>query len=310
MNTIIALIATFLLGYTAQRFGICMVRATRNTLKGNPNLLVAILLSGAWVWLYSITAYFNDWTLPFERYALHPVFIFGGLLFGVGASINQGCSISTMNKLAKGHVGMLLTIMGWFIGWSIWAQIRVQSGFNIEYKKEATLGLMYTLGVSVSVLIVTAIFVIRFKPPIKLMLGVLCIGLLASLLFYLEPNWPPSHLMNDMGNAVLHGQEMPSYLRMGIVVGMLIGMWVAVFVNHNARLRFPRWRSAVRFLVAGSMMGVGAGMALGGNDTQLLFGIPATSPGALSAILFMFIGIVCEQLLYQRGAVFYRKSLS
>ena len=55
-------------------------------------------------------------------------------------------------------------------------------------------------------------------------------------------------------------------------------------------------------------MGIGAGMALGGNDTQLLFGIPATSPGALSALLFMFIGIICEQLIYQRGGMFYRRT--
>lgn len=53
MSSIIALSVAVLLGYLAQRFGICMVRATRDTLKGDPRLFVAILLSGAWVWLYS-----------------------------------------------------------------------------------------------------------------------------------------------------------------------------------------------------------------------------------------------------------------
>jgi len=253
-----------------------MVRATRNTLKGDPTLLVAILLSGAWIWL--------------------------------GASINQACSISTLNELAKGHVGKILTIMGWFIGWSIWTKLLVHNVISVEYVKEDALDITNTLIVSITVLVTLTIFVLRFKPPMKLMLGVLSIGLIASLLFYLVPNWPLSQLMNDVGSAVLYEKPTPSFLRIGIFFALLIGMWIAVAINHNAKLRFPTVRSGVRFLIAGTMMGVGAGMALGGNDTQLLFGIPSTSIGSLSALLFMFIGIVCEQLIYQRGGLIYRKT--
>ena len=295
------------MGYTAQRFGICLVNATRRTLKGDPRLLVAILLSGAWVWLYSILAYLYDWTLPFERYELHPIFLMGGFIFGVGASINQGCSISTMNQLAKGQLGKMLTIGGWFLGWSIWNQLIAQGVFSPEYKKIDALSIKNTVVVSVTVLFFTLIFVMKYRPRINLMIGVLCIGLLASLLFYLQPNWPPSRLMNDLGNAVLYEQPRPSLLRMGIVVALLIGMWISVAINHNAQLRWPKWYSGVRFLSAGTLMGIGAAMALGGNDTQILFGIPASSPGALSALLFIFVGIVCEQLLYQTGVMFYKR---
>ena len=308
MNFIIALSATVLMGYIAQHFGICMVRATRNTLKGDPTLLVAILLSGAWIWLYSIGAFFYHWSLPFERYQIHPAFMIGGFLFGVGASINQACSISTLNELAKGHVGKILTIIGWFIGWSIWTKLLVHNVISVEYVKEDALDITNTLIVSITVLVTLTIFVLRFKPPMKLMLGVLSIGLIASLLFYLVPNWPLSQLMNDVGSAVLYEKPTPSFLRIGIFFALLIGMWIAVAINHNAKLRFPTVRSGVRFLIAGTMMGVGAGMALGGNDTQLLFGIPSTSIGSLSALLFMFIGIVCEQLIYQRGGLIYRKT--
>lgn len=307
MNSLIILSAALLMGYTAQRFGICLVNATRRTLKGDPRLLVAILLSGAWVWLYSILAYLYDWTLPFERYELHPIFLMGGFIFGVGASINQGCSISTMNQLAKGQLGKMLTIGGWFLGWSIWNQLIAQGVFSPEYKKIDALSIKNTVIVSVTVLFFTLIFVMKFRPRINLMIGVLCIGLLASLLFYLQPNWPPSRLMNDLGNAVLYEQPRPSLLRMGIVMALLIGMWISVAINHNAQLRWPKWYSGVRFLSAGTLMGIGAAMALGGNDTQILFGIPASSPGALSALLFIFVGIVCEQLLYQTGVMFYKR---
>ena len=285
-----------------------MVRATRETLKGDPTLLVAVLLSGAWIWICSVAVFFSDGTLPFERYQLHPIFLAGGFLFGVGASINQGCSISTMNQLAKGHLSKLLTVMGWFIGWTIWTQILAQGFLTIQYEHVDALSLASTLTISLTALVCTAIFTIWFKPPILLMLGVLCIGLIASLLFVLVPEWQPSDLIRDLGNAVIHGEPMPSLLRIAIVMALLTGMWIAAAVNHDAQLRRPRMSSTMRFLIAGTLMGIGAGMALGGNDTQLLFGIPATSPGALSALLFMFIGIICEQLIYQRGGMFYRRT--
>lgn len=231
----------------------------------------------------------------------------GGFIFGVGASINQACSISTMNQLAKGHIGKLLTIMGWFIGWSIWTQLISQQFLFVEYKQANPLSLTSTLVVSSTVLFFVVVFIVTYKPPIKLILGVLFIGTMATLLFCLVPDWPPSQLMIDMGSSLFHETPIPSMIRMGVVIALLTGMWIAVAINHNARIRFPRWRAGVRFLIAGTMMGIGAGMALGGNDTQLLFGIPATSPGSLSALLFIFIGIVSEQLFYQHGASFYRK---
>jgi len=283
------------------------VRAASKTLKGDPTLLVSVLLSGVWVWTYSIVAHINDWSLPFTRYQLHPLFITGGFLFGLGASINQACSISTMNQLAKGHIGKLFTMIGWFLGWSIWSQVVRRDIISVQYQILDVLSFTDTLIISVSVTSILVICVLRFKPPIKLILGVSSIGFIASLLYYLVPNWTPSALMKDLGNATLYGEPVPQFLRMGIVVALLVGMWISVLINHNARLRFPRWRSSIRFLSAGTMMGVGAGMALGGNDTQLLFGIPATSPGALSALLFMFLGIACEQFFYRRGMMIYKK---
>ena len=84
------------------------------------------------------------------------------------------------------------------------------------------------------------------------MLGVLGIGLIASLLFYLVPGWPPIQVMNDMSNAVYGGQPLPSPLRMAIVMALLVGMWVAVAINHTTQLKFPSLTSSFRFLSAGT----------------------------------------------------------
>jgi hypothetical protein len=43
--------------------------------------------------------------------------------------------------------------------------------------------------------------------------------------------------------------------------------------------------------MAGACMGIGASLALGGNDSQLLLALPTLSPGGMTAILGMLIGI-------------------
>ena len=38
--------------------------------------------------------------------------LLGGLMFGLGAGLNGGCSLSTVQRLADGDMAMLLTLMG------------------------------------------------------------------------------------------------------------------------------------------------------------------------------------------------------
>ncbi|MFT5571747.1 MAG: hypothetical protein ACI9FR_000667 [Cryomorphaceae bacterium] len=42
-------------------------------------------------------------------------------------------------------------------------------------------------------------------------------------------------------------------------------------------------------------------MSLGGNDAQLLMGLPAGSIGGMSALLAMIAGIASEQALFKTG---------
>ena len=44
-------------------------------------------------------------------------------------------------------------------------------------------------------------------------------------------------------------------------------------------------------IVAGTFMGIGASLALGGNDTQLLLALPALSPAGMVTVLGMLVGI-------------------
>ena len=308
----IAIAAIMTLGYLAQYFGICMVRATQNTLNGDPTLLFAVLFSGAWVWFYVIAAQYYHWETPFKRYEFHFMFIIGGLFFGFGSGVNQACSVSTMNQLAKGNLGKIATMMGWFIGWALWQFSRRIWFSEITYTAQAPLSInsILTIGLGVSVFFVT--FFILFRPSKTLFIGVSYIGLLASLLYYIEPQWPPSSYMRDLGNAEFFGGVAPSLSRLMIIMGLMAGMWLAVAINHNINIRIPKFGQLMRYLFGGTLMGIGASMALGGNDSQILLGIPSISTAALAMLAAMFFGITIEAWVYRylrsHGLNFYRKT--
>lgn len=101
-------------------------------------------------------------------------------------------------------------------------------------------------------------------------------GAVGGLLGVLEPLWSPSQLIRDVTERPL-AMEMavpwPTTERILISAAILTGMLVAGRVHFRQteyQASLGRW---VKHLLAGIVMGVGASLALGGNDLQLLIGI-------------------------------------
>ena len=136
-----------------------MVRGVRQALNRQPSLLAAILMSGLWVGAYSVFANYNGWMQPFKRFDFHLAFAIGGFIFGVGASINQACSVSTLHQFARGNLSMLLTMLGWFLGWYIWDLLSSNFSIVINYQPLPLLNaqfvsIMFGLSVLFTLLIV------------------------------------------------------------------------------------------------------------------------------------------------------------
>ncbi|MEM7358781.1 MAG: YeeE/YedE thiosulfate transporter family protein [Pseudomonadota bacterium] len=305
--SLIGIVCVTLIGFIAHRVGICLVRAVKLLIEGQANLLLAILMSGLWVGAYSVLAHVNEWGQPFARFEFHPLFALGGFLFGVGASVNQGCSVSTMHQFARGNVSMLFTMAGWFFGWCLWVWLAMTELPEIQYPQSPPLdaGLVFIMfGLSVAF---TLLMIILFPGERERWLGISLIGMLVGVLLYIEPMWAPSSVIQDVGSAIFEGKAVPSGYRMSLVMMLLIGMWISCLVVKNLRFRKPTLHKVVRHSIAGLMMGFGGAMALGGNDAQVLTGLPALSLGAMTAVIFMLIGIATEQFLYHRGSLFYQK---
>ncbi len=289
MFYIVALILIALLGYLAQTTGLCMVRGVVEAEAGKPLFLLAILFSGAFAWVSVATAHWMELPVAFVSLEITAFAIVGGLMFGLGAAFNNGCSVSTISKLARGHLAMLATVVGWFIGWVILAAVMpVLQPTLFHIPLEWHYGGLFVIS------IVILFFVSRLnQPDRKIWAGMLMIGLMASIAFLYEPRWTPSGLLNDVSLALWLNDagRWPSIERFILIAALVAGMVAAALRTRSFELEFASWGVFQRHLFAGILMGIGAAIASGGNDSQLLLALPALSPAGAATILSMLVGI-------------------
>ena len=131
-----------IIGYLAQRSGLCMIRGVMELRAGRPTLLLAMLLCGVCVWAFVPLAGYWHINIPHVRYEWHVLFALGGLIFGLGTSANGGCSVSTMSRLARGDFHMLATIMGWIVGWCLWVAVSPSNSHIISLRASHTSSLV------------------------------------------------------------------------------------------------------------------------------------------------------------------------
>jgi len=288
MVLIIILLLVGSLGYLAQTSGLCMVRGVNEWKAGEPEFLLAIILSGSFGWVAIIISYLFNVPLSMQANAVNAWFAFGGILFGIGESFNQGCGVSTLSKLARGDLKMIFTVIGWFVGWCVLSYWQPQLN-----TKQLYLSNLLILGVLIFISVILLIWVsLGDKERKFLWFKMLGIGLIAGLIFLYEPKWPPSGLMHTLSNAIFSNNstwpEIESYL---LFLGLLVGMFLAAWKTKKFEFVKFSFSQSCSHTFAGTFMGLGASLALGGNDSQLLLALPALSPAGLLSTAGIVFGI-------------------
>lgn len=107
-----------LIGFAASRASLCTVRAVAEVLTSQRAwLLTSFAKAAAWTTVVSgVIALVSPTsaTQVLERLP-HGLGLVGGFLFGVGAAINGGCSLSTLQRLADGDLSMLGTLTAYIL---------------------------------------------------------------------------------------------------------------------------------------------------------------------------------------------------
>lgn len=289
MLFISAFIGVSFLGYLAQTTGLCMVRGVNKWKSGNKEFLLAILCSGMLAWVASLFSYFTEISVKFPVYAFSAWFLLGGFTFGLGAALNKGCGVSTLGRLMRGDTRMLMTILGWLIGWvllSNWSPEVELLANPLPSKVNYLLLILGTLAI-----VIWAFLGDRKRQ--QLWFSMMGIGLLSGFIYLYQPKWPPSALLHHLSRSLISNNmnDFPLLEQYVLFIALLLGMFLAAWKTKKflfVRSSIKQW---IENIFAGTLMGVGASLAMGGNSVHLLMGLPAFSPAGISAIAGILLGI-------------------
>ncbi|WOH38015.1 YeeE/YedE thiosulfate transporter family protein [Thalassotalea fonticola] len=289
MLLLVAIILVCFIGYLAQTTGLCMVRGVNESVDGNHEFLIAILLSGVFFWVAILLSNYLNTPVDIPTYSASWWFVFGGVVFGLGTALNHGCGVSTLSKLARGDLKMIVTILGWLVGWSVLYYWQPQIEL-IAVKHNSTIVNGSLIILSLAILVWSLFGDNKRK---RLWFSMLGIGLLAGFLFLYERHWTPSGLLHHVIDTLLHEnqQAWPKLERYILFIALISGMFLAAWRSKKFELQGISLTAVATHLFAGSLMGLGAALAMGGNDSQLLISLPSFSPAGFVSVLGMLVGI-------------------
>lgn len=300
-----------LIGFAAHRASLCNVRAVAELMSaGTAHMLWSFGKALLWTLLAAGTLMLWLGVAHAPVPVREPVLIavLGGAVFGVGAAVNGGCSLSTLQRLADGNLSMLVTLAGLVLGMAgglLWlehgqgaALVAVPIAW-MQWPMAAT-GFLLALWV-------WAVYQLhglwrmdrqrRWRERLlareyRLSSAAALLGLCAGVLFAVQGAWTYTNFVRSEVAAGLGDSLAPTGWHAVLVVGLLGGMVVSALQRKSFA-----WQSAVagqpwaRRLVGGALMGVGGALVPGGNDTLLLSALPTLSAQAAAAYLAMLGGI-------------------
>ncbi|MDZ7591174.1 MAG: YeeE/YedE thiosulfate transporter family protein [Rubrivivax sp.] len=313
----LAVVCAALIGFAAHRASLCNVRAVVEIMSsGSAHMLGSLLQATLWMAaLTGVLVFGLGWLPPPVVMAVPAGWaLAGGWLFGAGAALNGGCSLSTLHRLADGELGMLATLAGFVLALAAWA-VAVNSSARLTLLPLAqvwqrwpalapwllaalalwVLQRLYTFGRLARQPPRVAMHQRLHAPVYHLSVAAAVMGLAAGLLYATQGAWSyTNHLRISVLHAVGHpGAALaPSAWHSGLVLALVAGMLASALQRGSLVWRRPeRGSTWLRHAGGGALMGAGAALVPGGNDTILLNQLPTLTLQAAATYLVMLAGI-------------------
>ena len=298
------------IGFAAHRAGLCTVRAVEEVLSTRRGYMLMSFCKTA-LWVIGATL-LGAWALPVDFVAvrgweLSVAAIAGGLVFGVGATINGGCAISTLTRLGSGNLGMIASLASFLVG--VAGHAAAAAAGRMPNPAEAIAAPTIVGPWRTPVAIILALWmaweVFRMAraaglggwrnrllaPHYRLSTAALLMGLSNAVLYALIGVWPYTRLFGDVARHAATGAPRPALVLWLVFAAVIIGIALSAWQGRRFLWQWrPQWRWAA-YGMGGLLMGFGAAMIPGGNDVLLLHDIPSLSPHAVPAFVAILVGI-------------------
>lgn len=233
--------------------------------------------------------------------------IFGGFLFGVGAAVNGGCAFSTLSHLASGDLWMLTTLLGFCLGVACLSVMgpmiepcQTVPSLLLVAPKEVVFSAIALLWLCI-IWEIFRLWKSRDKETswnqlllsryYRLSTGSLVMGFSGDALYALHDSWTYTNALKREVQSLWFSIEKPVTIHFMLFMALFCGMLLSAWQRGKIRFRWRPMRAWPRHLFGGSLMGAGAVLIPGGNDTLVFKSLPGLSPHALPAFVSMLLRV-------------------
>lgn len=301
----------FFIGFIAHRASLCTVKAVIEiSTSGTTHMLASFLRAALWA---SAIAAALAFVIPgvgagVMQRTPAPYAIAGGFIFGVGAAMNGGCSLSTLQGLADGDLNAAVSLAGFATGISLMTWLDRQ--FTLGTLGPIALPWMPDGKWSEAIMTVIWVWVVfeclRLRkawprqvslfeavtaPVYRLSPAAAVIGVAGGLLYAWPGAWTYTNYARSQAFAWINDVPITSSFGVLYVAALLAGMVASSLQRRTFAVRLAPREAVLRRAGGGLMMGVGGALIPGGNDTLILSAIPSLSPQALVVYLALLAGI-------------------
>jgi uncharacterized membrane protein YedE/YeeE len=308
----IALFAVALMGFANQRGSLCTVAAIEQIVWRNRiDRLVGLIEASVWVGGGGLLLLKSLGVLPVvpAGYAAGAMAIVGGVLFGIGATVNRACVIGSVARLGSGEWAYLASPPGFYVG--AFAMSRLPSPAPLTEEPIVLRAPEWLAWLVAALLLYRLLFYARqlrhagaatqnriWSPRV----AATVIGITFLTATEIAGKWTYTDLLSDLARGVT--QRTGHHLMFGVALlaGAIVGGWTA------KRLRYvkPDMMGVARSFIGSRMMGAGSALIPGGNDTLILVGIPLLWPYAWLAFASICVTILVASVMARALKAYFR----
>jgi uncharacterized protein len=259
-------VLAFVLGFALNHGSICTVIATTELVsERRPARFVALVECAVWAALvYAILE--TSPTMP-QGWLPFGYLVPGAVLFGIGIYVNGACVFGSVGHFGNGHIDFGFTFLGIFAT----SYIESLSGLLPE---QPPISASLPLGPVLLAIALLAILALRFGVSRRsesnfrrLTLSMGAIGITFTILAVFAPGYSITTSVGSIVSIPVAGAVMS--------VCMFGGSLVSARVREDRfMLEWPTIKNIARRTLGGILMGLGALLIPGGNDTLLMIGFP------------------------------------
>lgn len=290
MTLIATVILLFVIGYSSQRSGVCVVRAVREVVtRRRIHRFAGFALASACAMLVMVLTEALG-AAPFETInGARPdgLAVAGGVLFGLGTRLNGHCAMGTLAALTAGDVSRVATIAAMFVAALLLGPSMSHAALMLPARASVASPLIGNVPLALSVGGVMAVLAVTYlyrrlgwrKPRggWSPLLAMSLIGAASGCLFALDQRW----VYTSRIVALAYGEFVVTPVSLIPLAALIGGMVLAAVVAGLFQLRRGTMRQWLTAGAGGLLMGIGATLVPGGNDTMLFTGVPLLLPNLL-----------------------------